>query len=95
MLFILVGIILIISEFIIPAMGFFALIGLGLVIAGTSLAYDPTLAEYGIATVIAVSLALSLILSGGGFAAFKAYRKKTETGKEGLIGDDALACGEH
>ena len=89
MLFILVGIILIVSEVFIPLFGFFALVGLGLVIAGTALSFDPTLAEYGMAMIIAVSLTLSLIIGGGGFVAFKAYRKRTETGKEGLIGDDA------
>lgn len=88
-LFILVGIILILSELFIPAFGFFALIGLGLVIAGTSLAYDPTLAEYGMAMILAISFALSLIIGGGGWYAWKAYRQKTDTGKEGLIGDKA------
>jgi len=88
-LYILVGIILIFSELLIPAFGFFALIGLGLVIAGTSLAYDPTLAEYGMAIILAISFALSLIIGGGGWFAWKAYRKKTDTGKEGLIGDKA------
>ena len=84
-----VGIILIFSELLIPAFGFFALIGLALIFAGTSLAYDPTLAEYGMAMILAVSLALSLIVGGGSWYAWKAYRKKTETGKEGLIGDEA------
>lgn len=88
-IFILVGLILIFSELLIPAFGFFALLGLGLVIAGTSLAYDPTLAEYGMAMILATSFALSLIIGGGGWFAWKAYRQKTDTGKEGLIGDKA------
>lgn len=90
MLYILVGIILILSEVFIPLFGMFALIGLGLVIAGTALSYDPSLAEYGMAMILATSLALSLVIGGGVFAAFKAYRKQTQTGKEGLIGDDAV-----
>jgi membrane-bound serine protease (ClpP class) len=90
MLFIIVGIILIFSEILVPLYGFFALVGLALIIAGSVLSYDPTLAEYGMAMILAVSLSLSLVIGGGGFFAFKAYRKKTETGKEGLIGDDAV-----
>ena len=90
MIYILVGVILILSELVIPLFGFFALVGLGLVIAGTALTYDPSLADYGMALIIAVSLSLSLIIGGGGFLAFKAYRKKTQTGKEGLIGDEAV-----
>ncbi len=90
MLLILVGIILIISEFMIPLFGFFALVGLALIIAGTSLEFDPSLAEYGMAMIMAVSLSLSLIMGGGGIMAFKAHRRKTQTGKEGLIGDKAI-----
>ena len=90
MLFIVGGIILILSEIFIPLFGMFALIGLGLVIAGTALTFDPTLAEYGMAMILGVSLMLALIIGGGGFLGIKAYRKKTQTGKEGLIGDDAV-----
>ena len=89
MIYILVGIVLILSEIFIPLFGMFALIGLGLVIAGTALSFDPSLAEYGMAMILAISLTLSLIIGGGGFMAVKAYRKKTETGKDGMIGDDA------
>lgn len=88
-LFVLVGIILILSELFIPMFGFMGLLGLALVIMGSSLAYDPSLTEYGIAMIFACSLALALVIGGGGYVAWKAYRKKTETGKEGMIGDSA------
>jgi len=89
MLFIIVGIILIASELFIPMFGFFGLLGLALIFAGTSLAYDPSLADYGMAMILACAMALALVVGGGGLVAWKAYRKKTETGKEGLIGDTA------
>lgn len=89
MLFIIVGLLLIVSELLVPLFGFFGLAGLTLVIMGSSLSYNPELAEYGMAMIFASSLLAALLIGGGLIMAWKAYRSRTQTGKEGMIGDEA------
>jgi len=90
MVYIIVGILLVLSEILIPAFGILSLAGLTLVIAGSAITYDPTLIEYGWAMIGATSFGFAAVILGGLYVAMKAYNKRTDTGKEGLIGDEAV-----
>ncbi|NCT40732.1 MAG: hypothetical protein GW778_03605 [Alphaproteobacteria bacterium] len=89
LLLLIVGAILILSEIFIPMFGLVGLIGLALVIMGSAVSFDPALVEYGLAMIFAVSMMLALIIGAGLWVGIKAYRKRTQTGKEGMIGDTA------
>lgn len=89
MLLIITGIILLISEAFIPLFGILGLTGLALVITGSLLSFNESLIHYGWGTLFGVSVLIALLIGGGTLTALKAYRKKTQTGHEGLIGKQA------
>lgn len=83
------GIALLIGEAFIPLFGLIGLSGLALIITGILISFNESFIDYGWHTLFGVSFAIAALIGGGGFFAFKHYRKQTQTGREGLIGAPA------
>ena len=88
----LVGMIMIIMEIFLPALGLFGLTGIAAITIGTVVLHQSGFLQHmniGIGTIIGIISGLVVLALLTGWVTWQAYRRKISTGPESLLGADA------